>query len=283
MPFYITGYNGIDLPTITASRMPGVSGVHDLPQLAVSTEKVPGGLRPNLTVLEDDFQTITFRAVVAGDCATIMPLLGTEALGDLAWQWSTWVIYPNDSHAGLARNLDLLRQILRPDGDFHALVVADRPGQEIMAFFPSRIQVAVDELPADTTAVQISIPALCYPYWQDSTQRTKTVTAATDYVHNGGRKVCYPIYTCTITDTLASGLSFMVGADEFVYGGALYAADVLVINADPHEQTVTLNGAADMANVDVDSVFPGFALGRNVITRADPGKWTLGLAWRQRY
>lgn len=149
MPYYITSYNSIDLQAVCGVVTPGVSGVHDLPPLAVAVQKLPGGLTPHLTVQPDDFRTIKFSAVVVGA-----------------------------GHDGLVANLAALRAALRSDGTFYPLVVADRPAERIMALCKDGFQVATRYLPGDIDAVEMTIPFVCYPYWEDATEVTLLIAAA---------------------------------------------------------------------------------------------------------
>jgi hypothetical protein len=100
-------------------------------------------------------------------------------------------------------------------------------------------------------------------------------------IYNDGDLAAYPVYTCTLLDTMASGLHFHVGSDIFTYTGALVATDSLVVTTDLAD--VELNGTRDFANTDPDADFPTLAVGNTVITLSDPTKFTLGLSYRRRY
>lgn len=417
MTYYITGYNGVDLQATCGVVTPEVSGVHDLPALDVSTRKLPGGVVPHMTVLPDGFRNIPFGVVMEGP-----------------------------GHDALVDHLEALRGYLRPDNDFHPLVVADRPTQRIMALCVEGFRVSTDHLPGDFDVVKFKTPFLCYPYWEDLTERTvlvastflsfrqatfeaaalgdcgwhvldaglptsvttspyagdycmqvvtdgsnatdgaKTpeagiagITAAEVYsvslwakgaaggetvqlairffnaasefisevtsnleltaawaqykfenqaapalatkaslqlrdahaatwfvdnvcleeaaacgafitphdantkVYNGGDMVCYPVYTCSILDTLALGLTLTVDSKEFAYDGELVATDVLVCDTDPQLPDVELNGTRDWANTDIDSAFPPLAVGWNTVALSDSSKFSLAMAFRQRY
>lgn len=102
-------------------------------------------------------------------------------------------------------------------------------------------------------------------------------------VYNGGQTVCYPVYTCELLADMASGLSFSVGSETFTYTGALSTGDSLVIDTDPAERSVKLNGADDLANTDVDAKFPGLAVGSNTVMLSDYTKFHLTVAYRRRY
>lgn len=416
MSYYITGFNGVDLQATCGVVTPEVSGVHDLPPLDVDIQKLPGGTTPHLTVLANDFRKVQFGAVVTGT-----------------------------THAELVANLRSLRGYLRPDTDFHPLVVADRSDERIMALCVEGFRVQTQYLPDDYDVVEIPLQFLCYPYWEDLTEQSvlvaatflsflqatieddtlgdcgwhgynsgiptsdgtdphsgdycmevvaggggnkgaKTpdagiagITAANDYslqayakgaaggetitasicwfdsgsgylsestevwtltdewaqykaegktapagaakasirfyddaastfyiddvcleeaatcgdfitpadantkVYNGGDLECYPVYTCTVTDALAAGLDFTIGSNQFIYGGALVATDVLEVDADPQAPDVELNGTRDFANTDVDSVFPALDVGWNTVALSDSSKFSLAMAWRGRY
>ena len=139
---YITSYNDVDLRVLCGLHTPSVSGIHDLVALALNIKKLPGGSIPDVTMLPDDFRNVSFGALVVGD-----------------------------GHDGLVANLERLRGALRPDADFHPLVVVDRPTHRIMALCSGGFSVSLKELPNVHDVAQVTIPFLCYPYWEDLTER----------------------------------------------------------------------------------------------------------------
>lgn len=104
-------------------------------------------------------------------------------------------------------------------------------------------------------------------------------TRAAGSVNNTGKLDAYPTYTCTVTDTLASGLTFTVGGVTFTYTGALVATDVLEVMTDLPD--VEKNGTRDFANTGSAAEFPTLSPGSNTVTKSSPD-FTLDVAFRRR-
>lgn len=254
--YYITGYNGYRLSDYGAVT-PGVSGVHDLPGRQVNELWLPGNLNPHVTTVRRTRKPVIFRVVIAGD-----------------------------SHEELILNLDAIKGILDPGDDaFHPLRVIDRPGLEIMALHVGGFEVNFTELPGLHRVAELQAEFKTFLYWQDALTTTVHVDSSPQVITNLGALVTYPTYTCTVSDAMAGGLWFEVGASRFTYEGALKAADVLVVEADPQLRDVTLNDTRDWANVDDSEglVFPSLASGANTVTLSDAAKFHMDVAWKGRY
>ena len=250
---YISEYNGINLHLHCGLVTPRVSGVHSLPEPELNILYLPGRDTAHVSVKRRGMREPTFGAVVTGD-----------------------------THLELCQNLDTLKGYLTADDDFHALVVDDKPTLQIMAL-STGFPIQTDYLPAEVTAVELQLPFLCYPYWEDAAWHTDTIAAATGSVTNSGQMPTYPYCTCAVSAAMAGGLYFEIGSDRFTYTGALDPADVLLIDTDPQAPTVKLNGVVDMANTSVAAKFPALAIGANAIALSDFTKFTLYVQHKRRY
>lgn len=148
MAYYLTSYNAVDLQATCGLVTPGVSGVHSAPKVELHQTWLPGAQSAHVTVLRRGMRTITFKGLVAAT-----------------------------THTALVTAIDTLKGYLTPDDDFHALVVADKPGKQIMALFTG-LDIGVTALPNETDVYELSIPFLCYPYWEDATARTAIIAPA---------------------------------------------------------------------------------------------------------
>lgn len=253
MAYYITSYNSIDLNATCGVVTPGVGGPHDLPDRELSILKLPGSDTPHVTVIRRQTRSLQFRAVAVGT-----------------------------SHSDLVTKLGTLKGYLMPDDDFHALIVADRSSQRIMALcegFP----INISSMPDDYLAIEFGLNFLAYPYWEDASAQSTHITSSPTTVANGGQMVCYPTYTCEINATMATGLWFQVGSNRFTYTGALASSDSLVVESDQQLPDVKLNGTRAWAGVAAASVFPSLAVGNNTVTLSDAAKFHLTVAYRRRY
>jgi hypothetical protein len=148
MAYYLTGFNSVDLQATCGLVTPGVTGVHSAPKAALQQTWLPGGSTAHVKVLRRGMRTITFKGLVAAT-----------------------------THAALVTAIDTLKRYLTPDDDFHALVVADKPGKQIMAIFTGN-EIACDILPNERDWYEVTVPFLCYPYWEDITPTTAIIAPA---------------------------------------------------------------------------------------------------------
>ena len=145
---YITGFNGIDLRVACGLYTPGASGILSAPKPALRTTWLPGGIVAHVKVERREMRTVKFGAVMHAT-----------------------------THEDLVDNMQALVSILLVDDDFHPLVVSNRPTQRVMALCMG-FDVAAKELPGLTDVYTFDIPFMCYPYWEDLTERTVTITGA---------------------------------------------------------------------------------------------------------
>jgi hypothetical protein len=212
----------------------------------VNRQFVPGSSLPCDTVLRRDLESMVFPCVVSGT-----------------------------SHSNLVGKLAVLKEAMSPALGWCTFAIADRPGYRTFAYsqgFPLRL----DMLPYRLTVVEFDWSLDRYPYWEDA-----SATSVTDPANiiNNGHLPTYPTYTCTVTDTLAGGLTFTVAGKTFTYSGALVATDVLVV--DPEAFTCTKNGSLDMANVLTTTDWPELVTGTNTVSKSS-ADFTLQVSCRER-
>lgn len=233
---------------------PGVAGTHDLQGWELSEQFIPGKDAPDLRLTRRSTRLLSF------DC----------------------VVVSNTDHADLVSKLSVLRGYLSPDLGFKTLTVTDISSRRIAALclgFPVRLNA----IPYDQTAVEFTLQFRCaVPWWEDVTAQTASVASGstTGSVNNTGDTYCWPTYTCTVTTTLAGGLTFTVNGKRYKYEAALASSNVLVV--DTEACTTTKNGAAAMAGTADDCEYPELVKGSNSITAKNTG-FTLGISYRRRY
>lgn len=246
-------YNSVDL-SIYGLVTPGVSGAHDLPGVETAETYCPGSDAPDVRVVRRSTRILQFKCVV----------------------------YDDRSHAILVSKLQALKRYLSPDLGFKVLTLTDITSKRISALclgFP----INIDSIPYVQTFVEFTLQFRCaVPWWEDVTAQTASVASGstTGSVNNTGDTYCWPTYTCTVTTTLAGGLTFTVNGKRYKYEAALAASDVLVV--DTEACTTTKNGAAAMAGTADDCEYPELAKGSNSITAKNTG-FTLGISYRRRY
>jgi hypothetical protein len=231
---------------------PGVQGTHDLAGIVVSQTFVPGYALPNESVLRDDLISMSIPCVVNSEV----------------------------SHADLVTKLQLLRTYLSPRRGWKTLTVTDVASKRTLArceAFP----VKIDSLPYFQTVVEFNLSFLRAPWWEDATAQTDNITTSPDSVSNTGDLECWPVYTATVTATMAGGLSFTVGGQTWVCDHPLAVNDVLVITTELPD--CTKNGTRYLHGVTAASIYPGLGVGANAITLSDDSKFSLGMSWRRRY
>jgi phage-related protein len=246
----ITTYNTHALSTYLVAEQ-SFSGILDLNALELMRLDMPEGCTPHYKVLRENAPVILFNCKLTG------------------------------TPAAMASNLATVRGILRPDYNFHALVVDKRPNQEIMALCMGLpLEVSSDALYQWRFPVTFQV----YPYWQDASNQTAAVTASPTTIANAGDLVTYPVYTVTVASAMSGGMWFQVGSVKFEWTKALAPGDVLVVSSDIQIHDVTLNGTRDWTGVnDLYNEFPALAVGNNTMTFTDPAKCHIDMVWKRRY
>lgn len=241
-------FNGVDLGEYGLVT-PAVSGIFDLAAEEVARVFTDGRDIPHDTMKRASLVPVAWSCVVEGD-----------------------------DHAALRDKLTVLRALLSPRLGWCPMTVENRAGQQTMARclgFP----VKIDALPYGASVVEFELQFERYPWWEDATPQTVSVTTSPQTINNTGALPAYPVYTCTATQTLAAGLSFSVGSG-FAYNGALADEDVLVVTTDLPD--VTVNGVRDFAHTHPDSAFPTLVPGENSVVKLTSG-YSLGVAYRRRW
>lgn len=226
-----------------------VSGVHDSADEEVARTWIAGRDVPSDVAIRRELVPVRFRCALS-----------------------------KDTHEELVQALDELRDLMSPRLGFVALMVPDRPGERTFAKSKG-FAVKIDALPYYQTAVEWDWTLERYPWWEDETERTVSIAGASGTITNTGTLPAYPVYTCTVGGSLASGLSFVVDGVTFDYNGALVNTDVLVVYTDMPD--VTKNGTRDFANVNAAAEFPTLAVGDNAVTKSSTS-FTLSTAFRRR-
>jgi len=229
---------------------PGVRGPLDLPGREIQQLYLPGQDIPVESVGRLVARPLSFNVVVAGT-----------------------------DHADLLSKLASLKAWVHPDLGYKVLTVVDRTAQQIMARGRGW-NIDIEQLPYYMRVAQFDLVFDRYPYWEDVTP--VTANPVTNPMAVGGDVPCYPLWTCTVGATLASGLSFTVNGETFEYEGALTSSDVLTVDADPQAPTPKLNGVLDWANTATDADFPALIVGSNVITKSS-ANFVLRADYRRRY
>lgn len=228
---------------------PRIAGVHDLAAAAINRQFIAGCLAPTDTL---------------------------QRVADLVKMTFGCVVYSETSHTDLVEKLQNLKALANPSKGWRFLEIEDRLNQRTLAL-PGAFPVDIDAVPYAQTAVEFNWQWERLGYWEDAAATTKTNPTQID---NLGDIATYPIYTCTVAETLGTGLTFTVGALTFEYTGALVATDVLVVDAEA--MTCTKNGAVAMANVDADSEFPELVVGTSTVSKSS-ADFSLAITYRQRY
>jgi hypothetical protein len=241
-------FNGVDLADYGLVT-PSVSGMFDLAGEEVARVFTDGRDIPNDVSVRATLVPVKWRCVVVGT-----------------------------DHADLLDKLALLRPLLSPRLGWCPMTVENRPFQRTFARclgFP----VSLDSLPYQTSVVEFDLSFERYPYWEDDEDQIVNLTGSSLTLDYQGDLPAYPVYTCTATDDLPNGLAFSVGGMSFTYIGSMVSGDVLVVSTDPPD--VVLNGVRDFGHTHVDSSFPAFAVGENVIAKLTTD-FDLALAYRAR-
>jgi phage-related protein len=246
----ITTYNTHALSTYLLAEQ-SYSGVMDLNTLELARLDMPEGATPHYRVLRETAPAITFNCKLTGTSAT------------------------------MASNLASVLAILRPDYNFHSLVVSTRTSKEIMALCMGLpLEIASDAQYQWRFPVTFQV----YPYWQDASNQTAAITASPTVVANAGDMTTYPVYTITVASAMSGGMWFQVGSVKFEWTKALAPGDVLVVYSDIQIHDVTLNGTRDWTGVkDTYDEFPALAVGNNTVTFTDPAKCHIDMVWKRRY
>lgn len=242
-------FHGVDLGAygLVTSR---VSGHQSLAGQEVARAWTPGRSVPNDVVVRRSLEKIAYHCVVA-----------------------------EDTHDELVAALRTLRGYMSPELGWGALIVPDRPGMRTMARSLG-FELDIDSLPYLVTVAEWEWRLERYPWWEDEGAQSVTIAGTNGKVYNTGQLETHPTYTCTVSDTLATGLTFSVGGEEFVYTGALVNADVLVIETDLPD--VKLNGSRDFGNTSSAAAFPTLAVGSNAVIKSS-ADFSLAVSFRRRY
>ena len=238
------GVNLVDYGLVTTA----VGGVHDLAPAVLDRQWVAGSDMPCDTVRRRALVDMSFRCVVAGD-----------------------------DHADLVAKLDALRPLMDYELGWGEFQIEDRPGLRTLARTKSGFTVRLEAVPYFAQAVEFDWPLERVGWWEDITATDETDPV---FFRNEGTLPCFPVYTCTVTDALATGLTFTVGSKTFTYTGALVANDVLVV--DVEAMTVTRNGTSAMAYAADDTEWPELVTGPNDLTQSS-SNFTLRAVYRNRY
>jgi len=185
-------------------------------------------------------------------------------------------VVSDTTHAGLTSRLYILRGYLSPGLGFCTFAIENRKYQRTWAKCKG-IPVAIEQRPYGTLVVEFDLAFERYPYWEDLSAISVNNPAS---INNSGDLVTYPIYTCTVTDTLGTGLTFTVDGKTFSYTGALAGTDVLVVETELPD--VLLNGTRDFGNVSSIAEFPPLSVGVNIVGKSSD-KFTLNVSYRRRY
>ncbi len=230
---------------------PGVQGVHDLAGIVVSQTFVPGYALPNESVLRDELVQMEIACVVEGT-----------------------------NHADLVGKLHTLRTYLSPRLGWKYLTVEGLTGKRTLARW-DKFPIGFDVLPYFVTVAEFTLSGWRAPWWEDASEQSATITSSPDTVMNDGDLPCWPMYTCTLSADMPSGLWFEVQGIRFSYEGGLVQNDVLVVETELPD--VTLNGSRAISGVADDSEFPGLGAGESEVVLSDDTKFSLGIAFRRRF
>jgi hypothetical protein len=114
------------------------------------------------------------------------------------------------------------------------------------------------------------------PYWEDS--GLQIANPVTSPLSNTGDEPCPVVWTCTATNTLATGLWFEVAGERFTYSGALATGNVLVVETELPKARLT--GVENWSNVTTTAKFPWLAVGANVVSKSS-ANFTLKAEYRR--
>lgn len=242
-------FNGVDLGDYGLVT-PKMSGVHDLADVAVEQVFIPGYALPAERQLRDALVTMRFSCVVAGD-----------------------------SHSDLIDKLSVLKALVSPRLGWKYLTVSSLSDLRTLARF-NGFPINIEALPYDTDVVTFELTSQRAPWWEEVTAQTTTISGTTGQVINDGQLPCWPIYTCTVTATLSSGLYFEVNGERFTYSGALASGDILAVETEM--PAVSKNGTDAMASITEDCMFPGLGVGVSTISKSS-SDFVLNVSYRRRY
>lgn len=244
-------FGGTDLSNIGELATSRVAGPHSITPLREKSYYLPGSNLRHEQELGPSTRTLAFRCVMR-----------------------------STDHGGLVAAIENLKVAVSPSQVGEArLEVTDRPNQQILAKC-SKLEISFDEIPYHMTGIQFPLEFTTIgTYWEDTTALSADVTSSPATVINSGDILCYPVYTCSVTDTLANGLYFDVGSVRFDYSGALASGDTLVI--DSEAMTCKLNGTSTISDTADDCEYPALPTGENTITLSDDTKFSLNISYRR--
>lgn len=240
-------FHGVDLGSYGLVTH-AVRGVHDLAPAVLDRQFVPGSDLPSDTVTRRGLVEMVFSCVVAGS-----------------------------DHADLVAKLDALKPLMDFELGWGFFTPPDRPTQRTLARTQKGFEINLDAIPYQRRDAQFDWPLDRAGWWEDLEATTVTDPAS---ITNSGQLPCWPVYVCTVTAALGSGLEFTLSGKTFSYGGALTLDDVLVVT--PEAMTAALNGAEVMADVPDDTDWPELVTGANTVSKSSED-FTLEIAYRRRY
>jgi hypothetical protein len=244
-------WNGTDLAATYGFNLAGEGqlerGLLSLPGLALQESLIPGRVAADFTILRRNVRAAKL------DCAL------------LAADHTTLLTY-RDAFVNLVG-----------DGAMGALTVPDRASTRLMVATVEELDMPRPNLPWITPLLRFTWSLRSrIPYWEDLDLQTISPVASS--ITNDGDEPCPVQWTCTATDTLATGLYFEVAGERFTYSGALATNDVLVI--DTELPAVRKNDVVDWANTATTAKFPWLSVGANTITKSS-ANFTLRADYRR--